>query len=72
LSILGFVLGIGWQPIAHAQAAPPRRGKPQRITYRDFSLWPAGPLATETDETRAAFKRTQKQQLDHMWEQTQP
>jgi hydroxyacylglutathione hydrolase len=48
------------------------RGKPQRITYRDFSLWPAGPLATETDETRAAFKRTQKQQLDHMWEQTQP
>jgi hydroxyacylglutathione hydrolase len=48
------------------------RGKPRRITYRDFSLWPVGPLATDTDEARAAFKRTQKQQLDHMWEQTQP
>jgi hydroxyacylglutathione hydrolase len=48
------------------------RGKPQRITYRDFSLWPAGPLAKETDESRAAFEQTQKQQLDHMWDQTQP
>jgi hydroxyacylglutathione hydrolase len=47
-------------------------GTPQRVTYRDFSLWPAGPLAKETDESRAAFQRTQKQQIDHMWDQTQP
>jgi hypothetical protein len=47
-------------------------GKPQRITYRDFSLWPAGPLAPATDASREAFKRTQKQQLDHMWDQAQP
>ncbi len=47
-------------------------GKPQRITYRDFSLWPAGPLAPATDASREAFKRTQKQQLDHMWDQSQP
>jgi glyoxylase-like metal-dependent hydrolase (beta-lactamase superfamily II) len=46
-------------------------GKPQRIAYRDFSLWPAGPLVKETDESRAAFKHTQKQQLDHMWDQDQ-
>jgi hydroxyacylglutathione hydrolase len=47
-------------------------GAPQRITYRDFSLWPAGPLVKETDESRAAFQQTQKQQIDHMWDQTQP
>ncbi|HXC08042.1 MAG TPA: MBL fold metallo-hydrolase [Steroidobacteraceae bacterium] len=47
-------------------------GTPQRVTYRDFSLWPAGPLVKETDESRAAFKQTQKQQLDHMWDQSQP
>ena len=47
-------------------------GKPQRIAYRDFSLWPVAPLAMETDADRAAFKRTQKQQLDHMWDQSQP
>jgi hydroxyacylglutathione hydrolase len=46
--------------------------KPQRIAYRDFSLWPVAPLAVETDTDRAAFKRTQKQQLDHMWDQSQP
>jgi hypothetical protein len=48
------------------------RRLPQRITYRDFSLWPAGPLAPPTDASREAFKRTQKQQLDHMWDQSQP
>jgi hydroxyacylglutathione hydrolase len=47
-------------------------GKPQRIMYRDFSLWPVAPLVQESDESRAAFKQTQKQQLDHMWDQTQP
>jgi hydroxyacylglutathione hydrolase len=47
-------------------------GKPQRIAYRDFSLWPVGPQVVETDAGRAAFKQTQKQQLDHMWDQTQP
>jgi hydroxyacylglutathione hydrolase len=48
------------------------RGKPQRIAYRDFSLWPAGPLVKDTDADGAAFKQTQKQQLDHMWDQTRP
>jgi hydroxyacylglutathione hydrolase len=48
------------------------RRLPRRIAYRDFSLWPAGPLVKDTDESRAAFKQTQKQQLDHMWDQTQP
>jgi glyoxylase-like metal-dependent hydrolase (beta-lactamase superfamily II) len=47
-------------------------GKPQRVVYRDFSLWPVSPLAVETDASRAAFKSTQKRQLDHMWDQTQP
>jgi glyoxylase-like metal-dependent hydrolase (beta-lactamase superfamily II) len=47
-------------------------GKPQRVVYRDFSLWPVSPLVVETDANRAAFKRTQKQQLDHMWDQSLP
>jgi hydroxyacylglutathione hydrolase len=47
-------------------------GTARRITYRDFSLWPVSPLVVETDVNRAAFKRTQKQQLDHMWDQARP
>jgi hydroxyacylglutathione hydrolase len=47
-------------------------GKPQRIAYRDFSLWPVSPLVVESDANRSIFKRAQKQQLDHMWDQSQP
>jgi hypothetical protein len=48
------------------------KGKPQRVAYRDFSLWPTGPAFRETEEGQAIFKRTQQQQLDHMWDQPRP
>jgi hydroxyacylglutathione hydrolase len=81
---LDYPVGTMYQPNEHAWALSrgvlfeiqagleAMHGTPQRITYRDFSLWPAGPLVQETDESRAAFRATQKQQLDHMWDQSQP
>jgi hypothetical protein len=47
-------------------------GKPQRVAYRDFTLWPKLPPGAESDAGREAFKQTQKQQLDHMWDQDAP
>jgi glyoxylase-like metal-dependent hydrolase (beta-lactamase superfamily II) len=47
------------------------QGKAQRAAYRDFSLWPVGPASPKTEEDEARFKRTQQQQLDHMWDQDQ-
>jgi glyoxylase-like metal-dependent hydrolase (beta-lactamase superfamily II) len=47
-------------------------GVPQRIAYRDFSLWPVGGSFRETDEGQEIFKRTQQQQLGHMWDQNLP
>jgi hydroxyacylglutathione hydrolase len=48
-------------------------GEPQRAAYRDFTLWPKGAIAVrENEESEAMFKRTQQQQLDHMWDQTRP
>lgn len=47
-------------------------GAPKRIAYRDFSLWPVGPAFHATDADQSTFKQTQKQQLDHKWDQTQP
>jgi hydroxyacylglutathione hydrolase len=44
-------------------------GKPQRLAYRDFSLWPVGPAFPETEQSRAAFRQTQQQQQDRMWDQ---
>jgi len=37
-----------------------------------LALWPTGPAFRETEEGEAIFKRTQQQQLDHMWDQTRP
>jgi hydroxyacylglutathione hydrolase len=45
-------------------------GTPQRIYYRDFSLWPVSDPAV-LKEMDAVFKQTQKQQLEHMWDQNQ-
>jgi hypothetical protein len=47
-------------------------GKPQRAAYRDFTLWPKLPPGPESDAGRETFKQTQKQQLDHMWDQDSP
>ena len=48
------------------------KGTLQRVAYRDFTLWPTGPAFRETEEGEAIFRRTQQQQLDHMWDQTRP
>lgn len=48
------------------------KGSPKRVAYRDFTLWPTGPSFRDTEEGEAIFKRTQQQQLDHMWDQTRP
>jgi hydroxyacylglutathione hydrolase len=81
---LDYPVGTMYQPNEHEWALPrgvlfeiqagleALHGKPQRTAYRDFSLWPVAPLVPDSDANRAAFKRTQKQQLDHMWDQSQP
>jgi hydroxyacylglutathione hydrolase len=75
---LDYPVGTMYQPNEHDLALPrgtllevqagleAMHGKPQRIAYRDFSLWPSGP---ETAKSRAAFEQTEKQQHDHMWDQ---
>jgi hypothetical protein len=68
-----------YQPLEHDLALPRgvlleieaglegMHGTPQRIVYRDFSLWPVGPPFNDSDEP---FKKTQKQQLEHKWDQS--
>jgi len=46
-------------------------GKPARLALRDFSIWPVGAGFDMSSSTKALFEKTQKQQLDHMWNQTQ-
>jgi len=43
-----------------------------RATHGYFAAWPTGPAFRETEEGQAIFKRTQQQQLDHMWGQNRP
>jgi hydroxyacylglutathione hydrolase len=81
---LDYPVGTLYQPNEHELALPrgvlleiqaglaAMQGKPQRVAYRDFTLWPAGPAFPSTEEEEAKFKRTQQQQLDRMWDQTQP
>jgi len=47
-------------------------GKPQRMAFRDFTLWPVGPAFPESQQSRNAFEENQKRQLEHMWDQTAP
>lgn len=46
-------------------------GTPARVALRDFSIWPVGPSYKMSDSTQNVFDKTQKEQLDHMWDQTQ-
>jgi hypothetical protein len=45
-------------------------GKPQRIYYRDFTLWPVSDPAV-LKQMDATIEQTQKEQLEHMWDQNQ-
>ncbi len=45
---------------------------PKRVAYAEFSLWPTGPGFRAADRKENTFDKVQKQQLEHMWDQTQP
>lgn len=76
-----YPVGTLYQPHEHELALPRgvlleieaglegMHGTPQRRVYRDFSLWPVGAAFPDDEE---AFKRTQKQQLEHKWDQNLP
>jgi hydroxyacylglutathione hydrolase len=44
-------------------------GKPRRMAFRDFTLWPVGPAFPESAESRRAFEENQQRQLERMWDQ---
>jgi hydroxyacylglutathione hydrolase len=81
---LDYPVGTIYQPNEHPLELPrgvlleiqagleSMHGKPQRIAYRDFSLWPSDSASRANDKSRTAFREYQKKQLDHMWDQTQP
>ncbi len=47
-------------------------GHPARLALRDFTIWPSPTTAEERKTEEKRFEATQKQQLSHMWDQTQP
>lgn len=46
-------------------------GHPARLALRDFTIWPSPATAEERKAEEKRFEDTQKQQLSHMWDQTQ-
>jgi hydroxyacylglutathione hydrolase len=48
-----------------------QHGHPARLAMRDFTIWPPGTTAEQAERQRK-FSETQKRQLDHMWDQSQP
>lgn len=81
---LDYPVGTIYQPNEHAlelsrgtllemqDALNALGGTAKRVAYADFSLWPVGPTFRMSDRTQNVFDKVQKQQLDHMWDQTQP
>jgi glyoxylase-like metal-dependent hydrolase (beta-lactamase superfamily II) len=73
--------GTLWQPQEHELALPrgvlleiqegleTMHGKPQRIAYRDFTLWPRGQRSPEEVARVEAYKQQQRQA---MWNQSSP
>jgi glyoxylase-like metal-dependent hydrolase (beta-lactamase superfamily II) len=47
-------------------------GHPSRLALRDLTIWPSPTSAAERAAGESRFKETQKQQLGHMWDQSQP
>lgn len=81
---LDYPVGTIYQPAEHAlelsrgtllemqDALNALAGTPKRVAYADFSLWPVGATFRMSDRTQNTFDKVQKQQLDHMWDQTKP
>ncbi len=47
-------------------------GHPARVALRDFTIWPSPTTPAERAAEEKVFQDTQKKQLSHMWDQTQP
>jgi hydroxyacylglutathione hydrolase len=81
---LDYPVGTIYQPNEHELQLPrgvlleiqagleSMHGKPQRIAFRDFSLWPSGPAFRGDAQSRDAAKQYHQKQIDHMWDQDQP
>ena len=81
---LDYPVGTIYQPNEHAlelsrgtllemqDALNALGGTPKRVAYADFSLWPVGPTFRMSDRTQNTFEKVQKDQLNRMWDQTQP
>ncbi len=81
---LDYPVGTLYQPDEHElalargvlfeirEALASMHGTPARLALRDLSLWPVGPAFRAGDPSADTFDKVQKQQLSHMWDQTQP
>ena len=47
-------------------------GQPARLALRDFTIWPADQDSASRSKMQKVFEETQKEQLNHMWNQTAP
>ena len=47
-------------------------GQPARLAMRDFTIWPSPGTAGQQAAEEKLFDETQKKQLSHKWDQTQP
>jgi len=45
------------------------KGKPRRIAFRDFTLWPVAPAVPQSEESRKELEENQRRQLERMWDQ---
>jgi hydroxyacylglutathione hydrolase len=79
---LAYPMGAIYQPDPHELALPrdvlleieegleAMHGKPRRIAYRDFTLWPVDDPAIQKDKM-ATIDRNRTDQNEHMWDQYQ-
>ena len=81
---LDYPVGTMYQPEEHALELPRGTllemqdaidalgGKPKRVAYAEFSLWPVGPEFPESTAERNAYRERQEYQKKHRWDQTDP
>lgn len=77
-----YPVGTIYQPNEHSQelsrgtllemqdAIDALHGKPRRVAYAEFSLWPTGPGFPDTPASADAYKHRQEYQKEHKWDQT--
>lgn len=79
---LDYPVGTMYQPDEHAlelsrgtllemqDAIDALGGKPKRVAYAEFSLWPVGPGFPESAAERKAYQDRQEYQKKHRWDQS--